>query len=124
MSENIWRRSSPAEFSAHSPSQVHGPQSLPAELVGEAQREVRRLQELRRYIQEECDQLLLRKERLKEEVVLHAVPNYAALDGLMSFNSLDISHSKSGSGSGMAEEKPQVSVSGGACMQFSKETSL
>jgi len=32
------------------------------------QQEVRRLQELRRYIQEECDQLLLRKERLKEEV--------------------------------------------------------
>ena len=30
--------------------------------------QVRRLQELRRYIQEECDQLLLRKERLREEV--------------------------------------------------------
>ena len=29
---------------------------------------MRRLQELRRYIQEECDQLLLRKERLREEV--------------------------------------------------------
>ena len=86
------------------------------------QQEVRRLQELRRYIQEECDQLLLRKERLKEEVVLHAVPNYAALDGLMSFNSLDISLRKSGPGSGMAEEEPQVSVSGRHCMQFSKET--
>ena len=63
-----------------------GPASLPAELVNSAQREVpaakfcivslfsqltsqvRRLQELRRYIQEECDQLLLRKERLREEV--------------------------------------------------------
>jgi hypothetical protein len=33
-------------------------------------REVRRLQELRRIIQEECDSLLLRKERLKEEVGL------------------------------------------------------
>ena len=31
-------------------------------------REVRRLQELRRIIQEECDSLLLRKERLREEV--------------------------------------------------------
>ena len=31
-------------------------------------REVRRLQELRRIIQEECDHLLLKKERLKEEV--------------------------------------------------------
>ena len=30
--------------------------------------QVRRLQDLRRYIQEECDQLLLRKERLREEV--------------------------------------------------------
>merc|ERR550532_3952475 len=47
-----------------------GPASLPAELVNSAQREVRRLQELRRYIQEECDQLLLRKERLREEIVL------------------------------------------------------
>ena len=34
--------------------------------------EVRRLQELRRIIQEECDGLLLRKERLKEEVGLVA----------------------------------------------------
>ena len=31
-------------------------------------REVRRLQELRRIIQEECDNLLLKKERLREEV--------------------------------------------------------
>ena len=45
-----------------------GPSSLPLELVNNAHREVRRLQELRRIIQEECDHLLLRKERLKEEV--------------------------------------------------------
>merc|ERR1719192_1345555 len=63
--------SSSASFNASlviSPRQ--GPASLPAELVNSAQREVRRLQELRRYIQEECDQLLLRKERLREEIVL------------------------------------------------------
>merc|ERR1712110_341473 len=30
--------------------------------------EVRRLQELRRYIQQECDQLLLRKEQLKQDI--------------------------------------------------------
>ena len=48
-----------------------GPSSLPVELVNNAHREVRRLQELRRYIQEECDHLLLKKERLKEEVGQH-----------------------------------------------------
>ena len=42
--------------------------SLPTELVSDAQKEVWRLQELRRYIQEECDQLLLKKDRLKEKV--------------------------------------------------------
>ena len=57
-------------------SASQGPQSLPTELVSEAHREVRRLQELRRYIQEECDHLLLRKERLKEEVVWHAGNSY------------------------------------------------
>ena len=45
-----------------------GPSSLPSDLVTSAQREVKRLQELRRIIQEECDALLLKKERLKEEV--------------------------------------------------------
>ena len=50
---------------------VQGPSSLPVELVNNAHREVRRLQELRRYIQEECDHLLLKKERLKEEVGQH-----------------------------------------------------
>jgi len=49
-------------------SPTHGPSSLPVELISSAQRDVRQLQELRRYIQEECDQLLLKKERLKEEV--------------------------------------------------------
>ena len=119
---NIWEKVSRSDgsgsvFSAHTPALVQGPQSLPAELVSEAQREVRRLQELRRYIQEECDQLLLRKERLKEEVVLHSV-----LDGLMCFNSLDISLSKRGGGP--AEGTPPVSLSGEPCMQISKETSL
>jgi len=58
-------------FTPHTPVINHhqqGPSSLPTELVNTAQREVRRLQELRRIIQEECDSLLLRKERLKEEV--------------------------------------------------------
>ena len=41
---------------------------MPSDLVTSAQREVKRLQELRRIIQEECDALLLKKERLKEEV--------------------------------------------------------
>merc|ERR550517_1985320 len=30
--------------------------------------EVRRLQELRRYIQQECDQLMLKKEQLKQDI--------------------------------------------------------
>ena len=47
---------------------LQGPASLPTELIKDAQKEVRRLQELRRYIQEECDHLLLRKDRLKDEV--------------------------------------------------------
>jgi hypothetical protein len=55
-----------------------GPTSLPLELVNNAHREVRRLQELRRYIQEECDQLLLKKDRLKEEVVHQSVNNWHA----------------------------------------------
>jgi hypothetical protein len=77
---------SAASFPSSMPvSPRQGPASLPAELVCSAQREVRlnvahrhslflqvrRLQELRRYIQEECDQLLLRKERLREEVAGH-----------------------------------------------------
>ena len=41
---------------------------MPIELIKDAQKEVRRLQELRRYIQEECDHLLLKKDRLKDEV--------------------------------------------------------
>merc|ERR1712183_994756 len=66
-SAGVWAGSS-GSFSPHSVVVSQGPQSLPSELVSEAHREVRRLQELRRYIQEECDQLLLRKERLKEEM--------------------------------------------------------
>ena len=41
---------------------------MPTELIKDAQKKVRRLQELRRYIQEECDHLLLKKDRLKDEV--------------------------------------------------------
>ena len=100
-----------------------GPQSLPSELLSEAGREVRRLQELRRYIQEECDQLLLRKERLKEEVVWHAEHNFATLDCLMSSNSLHVSHYKRG-GSARAEERDKSPLSEEVCMQITRETSL
>ena len=83
-SEKLWERTQSQKhfgvvssdismFQPHNPPMTsQGPQSLPSELVSEAHKEVRRLQELRRYIQEECDHLLLRKERLKEEVVWHA----------------------------------------------------
>lgn len=75
-SEKLWERTqvqrlSSEVFSAPHQAPAAGPQSLPSEIVSEAHKEVRRLQELRRYIQEECDQLLLRKEKLKEEVVWH-----------------------------------------------------
>ena len=44
---------------------------------------MRRLQELRRYIQEECDQLLLRKERLREEVAgVHGVTEVWSTGGI------------------------------------------
>ena len=78
-SEKIWERAwNHRAYNPHiSNSTTQGPQSLPLELISEAQREVRRLQELRRYIQEECDHLLLRKERLKEEVVWHAGFSYS-----------------------------------------------
>ena len=58
-------------FTPHTPlahNTGQGPASLPTELINNAQKEVRRLQELRRYIQEECDHLLLKKDRLKNEV--------------------------------------------------------
>jgi len=72
--EKLWQKSkaktSISNFKPHIPPMEagKGPMSLPTELVSDAQKEVRRLQELRRYIQEECDQLLLKKDRLKEEV--------------------------------------------------------
>ena len=72
--EKLWQKSksktSISNFKPHIPPMEagKGPMSLPTELVTDAQKEVRRLQELRRYIQEECDQLLLKKDRLKEEV--------------------------------------------------------
>ena len=78
-SDKLWERAtSYKDIVNHQTSNTasKGPQSLPTELVSEAHREVRRLQELRRYIQEECDHLLLRKERLKEEVVWHAGNSY------------------------------------------------
>ena len=91
-SEKLWERTqvqrlSSEVFSAPHQAPAAGPQSLPSEIVSEAHKEVRRLQELRRYIQEECDQLLLRKEKLKEEVVWHAEQNYASLDGHLLSNS-------------------------------------
>merc|ERR1712045_578485 len=70
-SEKLWERTQVQRLSNEvfkAPHQAAGPQSLPLEIVSEAHKEVRRLQELRRYIQEECDQLLLRKEKLKEEM--------------------------------------------------------
>ena len=121
-SAGVWAGSS-GSFSPHSVVVSQGPQSLPSELVSEAHREVRRLQELRRYIQEECDQLLLRKERLKEEVVWHAEHNYASLDGhLMSPTSLIFHHHKRGAG--LQHPSPGSQEGQEACMQFNKETSL
>ena len=72
--EKMWDKSKShsgvSSFTPHIPlmSMGQGPTSLPIELVNNAHKEVRRLQELRRYIQEECDHLLLKKDRLKEEV--------------------------------------------------------
>ena len=115
----VWASTSQS-FSPHRVQLSQGPQSLPSEMVSEAHREVRRLQELRRYIQEECDQLLLRKERLKEEVVWHAEQNYASLDGhLLSHKSLTF-HRKRGSGL----QHPLSPGSREGCMQTNKETSL
>ena len=68
--EKMWQKSnSQAGMSTFTPNipfmeGAQGPLSLPIELVNNAQKEVRRLQELRRYIQEECDHLLLKKDRL------------------------------------------------------------
>ena len=85
-SEKLWERTqvqrlSNEVFKAPHQAPAAGPQSLPLEIVSEAHKEVRRLQELRRYIQEECDQLLLRKEKLKEEVVWHVGKNYMKFPG-------------------------------------------
>jgi hypothetical protein len=59
-------------FTPHTPFQHRqvgqGPASLPTQLIHNAQKEVRRLQELRRYIHEECDHLLIKKARLKDQV--------------------------------------------------------
>ena len=46
--------------------------SVQDELDKNARQEVRRLQELRNYIQEECDSLLLRRDKLQEEVGCHS----------------------------------------------------
>ena len=97
-SDKLWQKNqSHKNLSSHlfQPSNLScagGPQSLPSEMLSEAQREVRRLQELRRYIQEECDQLLLRKERLREEVVWHAEHNYHQSSGLLSTHNNSISN--------------------------------
>jgi len=69
--EKLWQKSKSntgfPSFIPHTPPEER-PMSLPTELVSDARKEVRRLQELRHYIQEECDQLLLKKDRLKEKV--------------------------------------------------------
>ena len=123
-SAGVWAGTSQS-FSPHSVLVSQGPQSLPSEIVSEAQREVRRLQELRRYIQEECDQLLLRKERLKEEVVWHAEHNYASLDGqLMSHKSLLFHHHKRGAGLQHPSRAGERWERWERCMQTNKETSL
>ena len=49
-------------------SSTLGPSSLPPDSVLNDQIEVRKMEELRQYTQEDCDQLLLRKERLKNEI--------------------------------------------------------
>ena len=121
-SAGVWAVTSQS-FSPHSAVLSQGPQSLPSELVSEAHREVRRLQELRRYIQEECDQLLLRKERLKEEVVWHAEHHYASLEGhIMSHKSLIFHHHKTGVG--LQHPSPGSRQGQEICMQVNKETSL
>ena len=122
LSAGVWAGTSQS-FSPHSVVLSQGPQSLPSELVSEAHREVRRLQELRRYIQEECDQLLLRKERLKEEVVWHAEHNYASLDGhLMSHKSLIFPPHKRGVG--LQHPSPGSQPGQEVCMTVNRETSL
>ena len=111
-SEKLWERTQSQKnfgivssdismFQPHNPPMTsQGPQSLPSDLVSEAHKEVRRLQELRRYIQEECDHLLLRKERLKEEVVwLHADNTFYFKQQNVN-SGLSFSNSQSGGGGG------------------------
>ena len=89
-SDKLWERATSYKDIVKqqtSKSSSKGPQSLPTVLVSEAHKEVRRLQELRRYIQEECDHLILRKERLKEEVVWHAGNSYSYHEPLTSDSS-------------------------------------
>ena len=120
----VWAATSQS-FSPHSALVSQGPQSLPSEMVSEAHREVRRLQQLRRYIQEECDQLLLRKERLKEEVVWqlwHAEHNYASLDGHL-WGHKPFFHLNGGAGL-QHPPAPGSQEAQEACMLINKETSL
>eukprot|EP00095_Tigriopus_kingsejongensis_P001448 maker-scaffold207_size258870-snap-gene-1.14 protein:Tk01448 transcript:maker-scaffold207_size258870-snap-gene-1.14-mRNA-1 annotation:"hypothetical protein KGM_04185" len=51
--------------------QIKQPSSLPPDIIGEgsAQSDLHRLHEFRRVIQDECDQLLLRRDQLQQDVV-------------------------------------------------------
>ena len=57
-----------ASSSSSSPSRRQ-PSSLPPDLILASQADLQKLNELRRLVQEECDQLVTRKERLQREVV-------------------------------------------------------
>lgn len=46
------------------------PSSLPPDLVAASQADLHRLHELRRLVQDECDQLLVKKEYLQQDLVL------------------------------------------------------
>jgi len=80
--EKLWQKSKSntgfPSFIPHTPPEER-PMSLPTELVSDARKEVRRLQELRHYIQEECDQLLLKKDRLKEKMILDDIAREKSL---------------------------------------------
>ena len=108
-----------------------------------AQREVKRLQELRRIIQEECDALLLKKERLKEEVVhlvhdnvnlVHDSMQYYVNDGqavdainealeAVIDDSLCNSSSQFGGKANNAIEKPISDTIGGSMLLITAENS-
>ena len=75
--ESSWQRVVESDMNLRTSSAIEkdnlkssalGPSSLPPDSVLNDQIEVKRLEELRQYMQEDCDQLLLKKERLKNEI--------------------------------------------------------